>query len=141
MTRHTHWTTCKHVAVLAAIIVTSACSPPKVDNQLYNKLYAILEEQQRLQALPESEGGTRDLDVSEEVCPLVSRRILDAMHKDVGDNDIVGQTYIANGMGNHPNGSFQFFIKKKENLITTIFMYVVVNDDGYCSAQYRQYRF
>ncbi len=75
------------------------------------------------------------------VSPEVSFRQLAAMHRDIGDSDIVGRTYIANGMGKHPNKSFQFYIKKKDSLFTTIFLYVVVDNNGYCNAQYRQYRF
>ena len=131
----------KYPLALAAVLLIAACSSPKIDNPLYNTLYAILEEHQKLWELPESQGGGKNTEVSEEICPLVTFRNLDRMYSDIRDTNIVGKTYIANGMGLHPNKSYQYFIRKKVNFITTSFLYIVMNENGYCNAQYRQYNF
>ena len=127
--------------MLAAVLVLSACSAPKIDNELYNTLHGVLDDRQALWNLPEAQGGTRETDISDLVCPLVGFRNLDQMYAEVHDANLVGKTYIANGMGVHPNKSFQYFIKKKIDFVTTSFLYVVMNENGYCSAQYRQYAF
>jgi hypothetical protein len=127
--------------VLLAAVLVASCSSPQIDNRLYNTLHAVLDDRQTLWNLPVSQGGTQETDITETVCPIVSFRSLDAMYREIGDSQIVGKTYIANGMGIHPNRSFQYYIRKKVDLVTTIFLYVVVNENGYCNAQYRQYAF
>ena len=122
---------------LAAAMMVSACSSPKIDNELYNTLHDILEEQQTLW----DRGGGKPADITGQVCPLVSFRTLDRMNAEIGNTKITGKTYIANGMGIHPNKSYQYFIRKKINIVTTSFLYVVMNENGYCNAQYRQYNF
>jgi hypothetical protein len=135
------WTFLKCVPALLAAALTTSCSSPKIENELYNQLYSVLEERQRLWNLAEKEGGTRETDISSAICPLVSFRNLDKMYADVGNNEIVGKTYIANGMGISPNKSFQYYIRRKVDFVTTVFLYVVMNENGYCNAQYRQYTF
>lgn len=124
---------------LTAFFLISACSAPKIDSALFNTLDAVLQDSQKL--WNQSGGSAQPIDISESVCPLVSLRNLNTMYDEVADNDIVGRTYVANGMGIHPNKSFQYYLKKKLDFITTGYLSIVLNENGYCNAQYRQMTF
>lgn len=69
-------------AAIALFPTLASCGEVRTDKALYNQLSDIMAERKRLWETPVSEGGTREVDISDIVCPVVTEETLEDMYVD-----------------------------------------------------------
>lgn len=128
------------VIVLAITLSWNFIFPPiKSDNALYLVLTEILDERARLWKLPPSEGRTREYDISDLVCPLVSESSLSEMYeatKTITAGPRVNYNYIANGQGVVPDGAGDWSLVRRRMFHSEL-LFVWLKEPDYCYARFQ----
>lgn len=105
------------------------------EQTLHETLTKFMEERNRLWHVPAAQGGTRDRDISEFICPAVTQASLDEMserHADIKTGIVALETAL-------PNGTKYWSIDKPAGLFTTQSLMILIRPNLDCSATYTHY--
>jgi hypothetical protein len=128
----------KNIIVLTFILLAGSIYQVlggTMEQTLHEKLTDLMDERNRLWDVPAAQGGTRERDISEFICPAVTRSSLDEMskqHADIKTGVVARETGL-------PKGTMYWSIVKPAGLFTTQSLMITIRPDGNCYATYTHY--
>jgi hypothetical protein len=124
--------------LFAAAVITAAvapCVPRRSVNELDARLLAFLRERDQLWSVPRAQGGIRESDVSNIVCPMVS---LEGLREIVEVDSRALQYTPLTQVGDE--WSHQFSLAETNGFMRTPTLVIWLSDDGSrCDVGFRMY--
>lgn len=114
----------------------AACGQTVPENKLYNELTSIMEERRVLWFTPTAEGGSRERDISEIVCPLVNEQSLRQMYATPGLRQTVSYDFFERA-DIYPSNTQRWMISRRIGPITSQTLTVFVFENTSCRAIYK----
>lgn len=117
--------------------VLAACEKRvQADSLLGQNLIAVMEDRRQLWVTPTAEGGSRRLDISEIICPLLPKDFIRTLNNDSSLREFLEYQFLED-VGYYPENSNQIRILIPLDDFRAQSLTIVVSEEHFCVAQYR----